>query len=197
MLVPEPEPPKHLQHSEVNAALASFVQDPGEMARALKVARVRAHGLPAMNEKDLLQEAMVRLMSGARTWPRELPTLVILSGVMRSIASNARKKEDYVLADDVGAPSDDDSKEEPSPLAEGISAETNPARTVEAESDLAVVQNAVKGDEMLELLVEALAEGLTGMDIAKELGWDSKTYDATRKRLSRRLAALKTDRSEP
>jgi hypothetical protein len=33
------------------------------------------------------------------------------------------------------------------------------------------------------------------MGIAKELGWDAKKYDAARKRLSRRLATLKTDRS--
>lgn len=39
------------------------------------------------------------------------------------------------------------------------------------------------------------AEGLTGMGIAKEFGWDAKKYDAARKRLSRRLAAFNTDRS--
>ena len=109
----------------------------------------------------------------------------------------ARVEADYLLAEDLGASSAEDSEVESSPLAEGVSPETDPARAVEGESDLVAVQNAVKGDEELEFLVEALAEGLTGMGIAKELGWDAKRYDAARNRLSRRLAALKTDRSKP
>lgn len=195
MLMPDSEPPKHLQRAEVDAALVRLVQDAGEMARVRKLARVIAHGLPAMDADDLLGKAMMLLLAGTRKWPRGLPALVTLKGVMRSVAYRTRRKLDYLLAEDLGTPSDDDSEIESSPLAEGVSPESDPARAVEAESELAAVQNAVKGDEELELLAEALAEGLTGMGIAKELGWDGKDYDAARKRLSRRLAAIKTDRS--
>lgn len=195
MLMPDSEPPKHLQRAEVDAALVRLVQDAGEMARVRKLARVIAHGLPAMDADDLLGKAMMLLLAGTRKWPRGLPALVTLIGVMRSVAYRTRRKLDYLLAEDLGTPSDDDSEIESSPLAEGVSPESDPARAVEAESELAAVQNAVKGDEELELLAEALAEGLTGMGIAKELGWDGKDYDAARKRLSRRLAAIKTDRS--
>jgi hypothetical protein len=197
MRMPDTEPPKHLQRGEVQAALVQLVQDSGEMARAVKLSRVLASGLTTMDGEDLLEKAMVLLLAGRRHWPRGLPTLVVLRGVMRSIASNTRKKLDYLLAGDLGAPSDEDSEAESSPLAEGVSQETDPGRVLEAESELAAIQNAVKGDEELEFLVEALAEGLTGMAIAEELGWDGKRYDAARKRLSRRLAALKTDRSKP
>lgn len=195
MLMPESEPPKHLQRAEVDAALGRLVQDSGEMARTRKLARVMAYGLPSMDAEDLLQKAMLLLLTERRKWKRGLPTFVMLYGVMRSIAYRARRKQDYLLAEDLGAPSDEDSAVESSPLAEGFSPEADPARAVEGESELTAVQNAVKGDEELELLVEALADGLTGMDIAKELGWDAKKYDAARKRLSRRLAAFKTDRS--
>jgi hypothetical protein len=197
MVMPDTGPPKHLQRAELEAALVRLVQDSGEMARVVKLARVFANGLVAMDGEDLLGKAMALLLAGRRNWPRGLPTLVVLRRAMRSIASNTRKKADYLLADDLDAPSDDDSGEESSPLAEGVSQESDPARAVEAESELAAIQKAVKGDEELELLVEALAEGLTGMGIATELGWDGKKYDAARKRLSRRLAALKTDRSKP
>lgn len=195
MLVPETEPPKHLQLAEVDAALVRLVQDSGEMARVLKLARVLANGLRAMDGGDLLSKAMVLLLAGRRNWPRGLSTLVVLKGVMRSIASNTRKKPDYRLAEDLGAPSDDDPEKESSPLAEGVSRESDPARAVEAESEIVAAQYAVKGDEELELLVEALAEGLTGIGIATELGWDAKKYDAARKRLSRRLSARRTHRS--
>jgi hypothetical protein len=195
MLVPEPEPPEHLQRAEVDAALVRLVQDSGAMARARKLARVVAHGLPAMDGDDLLGTAMLLLLAEKRKWPRGLSTLGMLKGVMRSVAYRTRRKLDYLLAEDLGALSDEDSDVESSPLAEGVSPESDPARAVEGESELVAVQNAVKGNEELEFLVEALAGGLTGMGIAKELGWDGKKYDAARKRLSRRLATLKTDRS--
>jgi DNA-directed RNA polymerase specialized sigma24 family protein len=195
MLVPEPEPPKNLQRSEVEANLERFVRDAGEMARVKKLARILAHGLRAMNAEDLLQTAMTRLLEEGRSWPRGLPTFLVLQGVMRSVASNARKKRDYLLAEDLGPAPTDDPETEPSPVGEGVSPEANPARVIEAECELAAVQNAVAGDEDLELLVEALADGLTGNGIAEELGWDGKKYDAARKRLSRRLAGLKADRS--
>ena len=195
MLMPEPESPDHLQRTEVDAELARFVQNAGEMARALKTARALTRGLPAMGADDLLGKAMVLLIAERRRWPRGLPTLVMLKQVMRSIAYGTRKKLDYLLAEDLGKPSSEESESASSPLAECVSFETDPARVIEAESELAAVQQVVKGDEQLELLVEALAEGLTGMGIADELGWDAKMYDAARKRLSRRLAALKTDRS--
>jgi hypothetical protein len=197
MLMPDSEPPKHLQRAEVDAALVRLVQDAGEIARVRKLARVIAHGLPAMNADDLLGKAMLLLLAERRKWPRRLSTIVALKGVMRSVAYRTRRKLDYLLAEDLGATSDEDSEVESSPLAEGVSPEADPARAVAAESELAAAQDAVKGDEELELLVEALAEGLTGMGIAKEFGWDGRRYDAARKRLSRRLAAIKTDRSYP
>jgi DNA-directed RNA polymerase specialized sigma24 family protein len=186
-------PESLLKLAEVGAELARLVQDPAEFARARKTAKVLAHGLRQLGGDDLLQEAMTRLLSGRRHWRRGLPVLVVLKGAMRSIASSARKAPDYELAEDIGATSDEDSDDYPSTLGEGTSPETDPARIVEAESEISAVQNAVRGDEELELLVEAFAEGLRGQDAAQELGWDGKTYDAARKRLSRRLAALDTD----
>lgn len=195
MLMPDIEPPKHLQRAEVEAALVRLVQDAGEMARTKKLAKLLSNGLPTMDAEDLLQKAFTLLLAGERSWPCKLPALMVLKGVMRSIASNTRKKLDYLLVEDICALSDMYSEVESLPLAHGVYPEMDPAHAIEFESELTAIQNAVKGDEELELFVEALAEGLTGMDIAKELGWDEKKYNAARKRLSRRLAAIKTDRS--
>lgn len=195
MLMPESESPIHLQRAEVDAALAYLVQNAGEMAKARKLARTISHGLQVMDADDLLGEAMVLLLMERRKWPRGLPTLVMLKGVMKSVAFNTRKKTSYLLAEDLGNPTYEESDSEASPLTEGVSRETDPARRVEGESELDVVANAVKGDEELELHVEALADGLVGKGIAQELGWNESKYDAVRKKLSRRLASLKTDRS--
>lgn len=195
MLMPDSEPPKHLLRAEINAALVRLVQDAAQMARMLKVARALSGGLPSVEPQDLLQQAMTLVLEERRKWPREVPTVVFLANVMRSIAYRARRKPNFVLAEDVGAHFDDESDIESSPLAEGVSEETDPARVVAAESSLNAVQAAVKGDEDLELYVEALADGLTGMAIAEELGWDGKKLDAARKRLHRRLSTLKSERS--
>jgi hypothetical protein len=38
--------------------------------------------------EDLIQEALTRILEGKRAWPRKLPVVVFLRGVMRSIASD-------------------------------------------------------------------------------------------------------------
>lgn len=195
MLNPESEPPEHLQRAEVEAALVSLIQNAGEMAKVRKLAKAIARGLPAMDWEDLVQKAMTLMLAEKRKWPRGLPTLVMFKGVMKSVAFNTRKKSDYLLAEDLGSRTDEDAEIESSPLAEGVSRETDPARRIEGESELDAVANAVKGEEDLELYVEALAEGLIGKALAQELDWSEPKYEAVRKKFSRRLAALKTDRS--
>ncbi len=186
---------QHLQRAEVEAALALLFKAPGGMARVKKSAQLFAQNLPGMDFKDLIQETFTLLLTGRRKWPRELPTSVVIWKAMRSIAHNARKKKGYLLADDLCPAFDENFDDAPSPLTERVSAEGDPANAFETKSELEVVQNLVKGNEDLELYVEALAEGLTGMSIAKELGWDEKKYDAVRKKFSRRLGELKKDRS--
>jgi len=194
MLMPGSSPPKNLMRAEVDTAVASLMKDPAQIARARKLARLFAHGLPAMDADDLLSKSVTLLLAGRRKWRRDLSTLVVLKGVMQSVASNTRKKLDYILADDLATHSDDDADGNSSPLDRAGSSDMDPALIAEAESTL---RQVVKGDEEAELFLEALAEGLTGAEIAKELGWDQKTFEAARKRLSRRLAAPKTDRRMP
>jgi hypothetical protein len=194
MLMPENDPPKHLLRAEVDAALVSLAKAPAQLARVMKLARLFAHGLTAMDADDLLSKSMTLLLAEKRKWRRDVSTVGVLKGVMRSVASNTRKKLDYVLADDLVTHSDDDGDGDSSPMDRACSSESDPGLIAEAESSL---REAVKGDEEVELFLEALADGLTGADIAKELGWDGKTYEAARKRLSRRLAVLKTDWRTP
>src|SRR6202789_4520798 len=102
MVMPEPEPPKHLQRAEVDAALNSLVQDSGAMARVLKLARIIAHGLPAMGAEDLLQQAMMLVVAGRRKWTRGLLTLLMFNEVLCGVAYPSRRMQNYVLAEDLG-----------------------------------------------------------------------------------------------
>jgi hypothetical protein len=54
--------------------------------------------------EDLIQEALTRVLEGKRAWPRKLPIVVFLRGVMRSIASDwaPESLDDSVEVDDIG-----------------------------------------------------------------------------------------------
>ena len=57
-----------------------------DLLRLKAVARLLARGLPAeVGWSDLLQEAFARVLDGSRQCPEDLPTVVFLAGIMRSI----------------------------------------------------------------------------------------------------------------
>lgn len=196
-MIPAANATNRLEPSEISEVLKRLFGTPAELALALKLALVRAKGLKRMEPRDLLHETSVSLLDGTRVWPRNVATLAVLSEVMHSIASNEHKKKDYKLAEDIRTHRADDSDERDSILATAASQEADPSRTAEAVSELAAVEMAVEGDGELEFLVEAWASGLRGKEAADALSWDMKTYEAARKRLSRRLAPLATDWRTP
>jgi RNA polymerase sigma-70 factor (ECF subfamily) len=69
---------------DVGAALASLSEE--DLVRLRAIARLRARSLPGdMSWSDLLHEAVLRALTGARPWPPSVPLLAFLAGVMRSI----------------------------------------------------------------------------------------------------------------
>ena len=86
MLMPDSEPPKHLQRAEVDAALVRLVQDAGEMARVRKLARANANGWPAMETDDVLGKRIMVVLEGTRKLRGGLRATVTRNGVTRSVA---------------------------------------------------------------------------------------------------------------
>src|SRR6516162_10310879 len=70
---------------DVGAALAALSQE--DLWRLRAIARLRARSLPpgTMSWSDLLHEAVLRALTGARPWPPAVPLLAFLAGVMRSL----------------------------------------------------------------------------------------------------------------
>ena len=58
-----------------------------DLRRLERIARLRAIGLNALDWRDLLNEAFVRLLNGSRRWPHKVKLVVFLRETMRSIAS--------------------------------------------------------------------------------------------------------------
>lgn len=185
-----------LTPTEVSAELSQISASAEHSVRALALASFHARGLRHMTPQDLLQEAYTQLRTGQRSWPRGVATLKVFGKVMRSIASNARKKADYMLAAEMSSDPESAVSAGPAPL-DTPQAAADPARIVEAESELALALQAVRGDRDMELLLETWADGIRGRQAMQELGWDAKRYDAVRKRLLRRLSITAHNGSKP
>src|SRR5215469_6729333 len=84
--------------SPAEAAVAIRALTAADKIALTKIARLYARKTPYDHE-DLLQEAMCRVLSGARAWPRDLAALSFLWGVVRSIAWEWRKETLDALPD--------------------------------------------------------------------------------------------------
>jgi RNA polymerase sigma-70 factor (ECF subfamily) len=58
----------------------------GDLLRLRAIARLRARSLPdGTSWSDLLHEAVLRALAGARRWPPGVSLLAFLAGIMRSL----------------------------------------------------------------------------------------------------------------
>lgn len=177
-----------LSVAEIEAEFRNF--SGVDWKRALNLARMRSVGLPNWTAETLLGEALQKLLSGERTWKRGVPPLVTLTTIMRSIASNERKKEkngpiDAYSSVDVGAGESGDG-EDSSDLVQPLDSR-DPADIVDARSQLTYIEKLVVGDKDAEEVLAAWSIGLRGKEAAEELGFDMNRYEAARKRLIDKL----------
>jgi DNA-directed RNA polymerase specialized sigma24 family protein len=63
----------------------------GEKTAIMKIARLYALRTPYGHE-DLFHEALCRLLEGTRAWPRGAPAVLVLAGIMRSVAWGWRRR---------------------------------------------------------------------------------------------------------
>jgi DNA-directed RNA polymerase specialized sigma24 family protein len=119
--------------------------------------------------EDLLQEALTRVLEGKRAWPRKLPVVVFLRGVMRSIASDwvAESFED-VDVDAVACVSH--------AAAAGI----------DARKMLALFDD----DPIARKIFVAMLEGARGEELREVSGLAAKDYESKRTKMRRRLEKM-------
>lgn len=180
-----------LSKAQIESALTAF--SAADWQRANLISKRLCEGVTGWEPSDLLQEALTSFLGENRVWPANLPHLVVLKTAMHSIASNARKHnqaspidgnvvlDPVALTDDAGV----------SPVHGRV--ETTPESILAAKENMVAIYAALGGDEELELLVMAWADGIRGTEAMQELGWDAKKHDAVRNRLVRRLKAMSPD----
>ena len=157
---------------DVGAALAALSQEDLLCLRA--IARLRARSLPpgGMSWSDLLHEAVLRALTGARPWPPGLPLLPFLAGVMRSLCDEQwrrhRRRDHLPTARDSGGADD-------------------PERACAAAEALAAIQRLFVSDVAALKVITGLIGGMGAEDIRRHYDLSAVEYDTTRRRIRRTL----------
>src|SRR5215468_2588466 len=120
--------------------------------------------------EDLIQEALARVLEGKRAWPRDLPIVVFLRGVMRSIASDwpPERYDDAVRVDEIGY------------------VNHSAAARIDAQKMLALFDD----DPIAQKIFVAMLEGAKGEELRALSGLAQKDYETKRTKMRRRLEKM-------
>lgn len=161
--------------TEVRLEIARL--SPADRARLVKAAHSLAHGLPEEPE-DLVQEALVRTISGRRKCPVRMAIPAFLFGVMRSLASAARKRGEALRF---------------VPLDEGVVLPS--ARSPGAGERLRAMRRRLlalfDAGSPERRLVELMLEGRRGLQLREPMGYTPTQLATARRRIRRRLERAK------
>jgi DNA-directed RNA polymerase specialized sigma24 family protein len=157
---------------DVSAALATLSEE--DLLRLRAIARLRARALPpgGMSWSDLLHEAVLRALTGARPWPPSVPLLAFLAGVMRSLCDEQwrrQRRQDHL----------------PTPHDSGGA--DDPERACAAAEALAAVQRLFASDEAALKVITGLISGMVADDIRRHYDMTAVEYDTTRRRIRRAM----------
>jgi len=156
-----------LSPAEAGAAIRALAA--ADKIALMKIARLYAKKTPYDHE-DLLQEAMCRVLSGARAWPRGLAALPFLWGVVRSIAWEWRN-ETPDAPPDGGDPAGEE-------------------RRAIAGLDVAKIIALFDDDPEAQIIVRGMMEGARGAELQELSGLDKTDYESKRTKIRRRIEKL-------
>jgi DNA-directed RNA polymerase specialized sigma24 family protein len=156
-----------LSLAEAGAAIRAL--SVADKAALMKLARLYAKKTPYDHE-DLLQEAVCRVLAGARAWPRHVAALPFLWGVVRSIAWEWKKE---LIERDAGAI--DVGGEE---------------RRANASLDVVKVLAQFDDDPAAQIIVRGMMDGARGQELQEMCGLDKTDYESKRTKIRRRIEKL-------
>jgi hypothetical protein len=170
---------EHATDAEIEAAIRAL--SPADALRLQRVATFRARALAGLGlgqgGDDLLQEAITRTVAGSRRWRKDVPFVKHLIETMRSIASHAR--EELHEARFVSTTSDA-AQQSPGPICK-----TDAERLSAAREKLEQISARFHDDDAVGLVLEGMADGMTGPDIQRDLKITPQHYETIVLRLRR------------
>jgi len=171
-----------VDHTTVNVARAIHALSVTDLIRLKALARLWSRGLPGgLGWADILNEAIVRVLDGSRSWPPHVPLLSFLSGVMRSICDDhwRRARRDLLVRNGDGCA--------PGLPGEEAASTPDPERTLAAAQALAEINRLFAADPCALKIIAGLAEGFSASEICRTYKMTELEYDTTRKRMRRTL----------
>ena len=157
-----------------------------DLLRLEQLARLRVIGLHAVDWRDLLHEAIVRMLDGSRRWPCDVPLVVFLHQTMRSIASDhwrRLEKPVVIAASQIGADQETGEKV----VNNTVDPASSPECRVSAAETLARIREMFRHDNDALRVIAGLATGLSPQEIQRDTGMNETQYASTRRRIRRRL----------
>jgi hypothetical protein len=141
-----------------------------EKTALVKIARYYAKRT-SYDYEDLINEAYSRVLDPERrTWRSDVPPLIFLGGVMRSIAwewRNVGSNEEIDIGDDGAG-----------------------ARGSDAKMDAMKVVMLFEDDPVAQKIVVGMMEGARGEGLEQASGLDKTEYESKRKKIRRRIEKL-------
>jgi DNA-directed RNA polymerase specialized sigma24 family protein len=121
----------------------------------------------SFSHEDLLQEAFTRVLDGRRDWPRRVPVVPFLAGVMRSIAWDWQA-ENHVESSEVSDIGYED-------------------QTAAVRIDIQKIIALFDDDLIAQRMVVALMDGARGEELRELSGLTKTEYESKRTKIRRRL----------
>ena len=149
-----------------------------DYGRLASVSRLHARGIAQLEWRDLLHEAVQRVLDGSRRWPVDLPFAIFLCGVIRSIAGEARRVQSRTLSG--GGVAED-------LLASVASDAQDPEQAAIGRDLLASLEGLFAGDKVGAGILQGLLEGHSPSEIQARLQLGQTDYDSARRRMRRRI----------
>jgi DNA-directed RNA polymerase specialized sigma24 family protein len=165
-------------HEEVTEEIRNLSDE--DLLRLERFARYQVYRYPSINPKEILGEAVKRVLSGARTWPRSVAFKVFFCNVIRSVAGDVRRD----TRTGIWIPGrDPDARAAPH-----THPDDDPESQVADREFLRVIWKLFEDDHDVQALIQGLEEGLTAKEVQARFDMPESRYGAARKRLERNLA---------
>ncbi|NTF20238.1 hypothetical protein G6L37_17730 [Agrobacterium rubi] len=152
---------------------------PGELQALKKIARAYVGEQEA---EDLRQEATVRVLGGERPWPADVDLVPFLAGVMRSLATDDRRKQTRRQHLHV-VPKHGDQLE----LENIASGQPSQYDLAVALSELGAIKQLFDHDSVGWTFIEAKVEDCDRKDVIEFCETDEKGYETISRRVRRTL----------
>lgn len=165
--------------------LALKLVDEMDLLRLKTIARLHARGLPPdVGWEDLLQEAITRVLTGARRAPAGVPMVALLAGIMRSLRSGHWRRVAGRTRGRENAAAEPRSVEGEVVLRDVA---PDPERSLIALEQLEAITQLFAGDPVVLGIIDGLGAGLTAEQIRVRLSLTRTDYDSARRRMRRCL----------